>query len=324
MRLPVIHPTALPPLSAIFRDVTTIASGTSLFDLEYPGQAEIATCFLETSDGLAVVDPGPASTFPRFQDGLRALGATLDDVRIVLVTHIHLDHAGATGWVTEANPRCKVYAHALGTPHLVDPGKLIRSATRIFGEENMLRLWGEVKPVPPDRIVSLSGGETLKFGARVIEAAYTPGHAWHHMAWFDRGTGIAFTGEVVGEHVGMSEVAIPATPPPDIDVELLIASGDRIMEWQPERLFLTHFGPVNHPDRFVREHAMRLVLWSERVRASLAEDGTDEEKAQRCCLMSMQDLEAALPKELHAAIEVEAIYVNWFGLARYWRKKQAG
>lgn len=308
-------------LSVIFLSVTAIASGTSLFDLEYPGQPRIATCFLETSDGLAVVDPGPASTFSRFQDGIRALGATLDDVRIVLLTHIHLDHAGATGWITEANPRARVYVHERGTPHLVDPGKLIRSATMIYGEENMLRLFGEVKPVPPDRIVSLSGGEKLRFGARVIGSAYTPGHASHHTAWYDSGTGIAFTGEAVGDHVGMSEVPIPVTPPPDVDVELLIASGNRIMEWEPERLFLTHFGPVNHPAPFVQQHATRLVLWSERVRVSLGESGTDEEKARRCAEMSMRDLEALLPRDLHVSIEADAIYGNWFGLARYWRKK---
>jgi glyoxylase-like metal-dependent hydrolase (beta-lactamase superfamily II) len=128
--------------------VTTIAPGTSLFDLEYLGRTgRIATCFLDTTEGLAVVDPGPASTYSRFQDGLRAIGATLDDVRVVLVTHIHLDHAGATGWLAEAQPR--VYVHERGTPHMVDPGKLIRSATMIYGQENMLRLWGEVKPVRP-------------------------------------------------------------------------------------------------------------------------------------------------------------------------------
>jgi glyoxylase-like metal-dependent hydrolase (beta-lactamase superfamily II) len=303
--------------------VTTIAPGTSLFDLEYLGRTgHIATCFLDTSEGLAVVDPGPASTYSRFQDGLRAIGATLDDVRVVLVTHIHLDHAGATGWLAEAQPRLKVYVHERGAPHLVDPGKLIKSATTIFGEENMLRLWGEVKPVPAGCIVPLAGGERLKFGNRSIATAYTPGHAVHHMAWYDEGTGTAFTGEALGEQLGFTEIPIPQTPPPDIDVELMIASGDKVMEWKPERLFLPHFGPVSNPAAFAQQHATRLVLWSERVRASLAQAGTDEERARRCRDLSRQDLEALLPKALHDDIEEEAIYGNWFGLARYWRKKQ--
>ncbi len=300
----------------------TIAPGASLFDLEYRGRpGHIATCFLDTAEGLAVVDPGPASTFSRFQDGIRAIGATLDDVRIVLVTHIHLDHSGAAGWLAEAQPRLKVYVQERGAPHLIDPAKLVRSATMIYGAENMLDLWGEVKPVPADRVVALAGGEVLRLGGRSIATAYTPGHAVHHMAWYDESTGTAFTGDVLGEHVGMSEVAIPVTPPPDIDVELMLGSGDRVMEWQPERLFLTHFGPVNNPAPFVHQHATRLVLWSERVRASLSEDGTDEDRARRCGDLSRQDLEALLPKEMHADIEEEAIYGNWFGLARYWRKK---
>jgi glyoxylase-like metal-dependent hydrolase (beta-lactamase superfamily II) len=302
--------------------VTTIAPGTSLVDLEYLGRTgHIATCFLDTTEGLAVVDPGPASTYPRFQDGLRAIGATLDDVRIVLATHIHLDHAGVTGWLAETQPRLKVYVHERGAPHLVDPGKLIKSATMFFGEENMLRLFGEVKPVPARCIVPLAGGERFKLGTRSIAAAYTPGHAVHHMAWYDEATGTAFTGEALGVQVGFSEISIPVTPPPDIDVELMIASGEKVMEWKPERLFLPHFGPVSNPAPFVQQHATRLVLWSERVRASLAQAGTDEERARRCRDLSRQDLEALLPKALHDDIEEEAIYGNWFGLARYWRKR---
>ena len=302
--------------------MTTFARGTSLFDLEYLGRpGQIGAYCLETSEGLAVVDTGPASTLSRFQDGVRALGATLDDVRIVLATHIHIDHTGAVGQLAAANPRLKVYVHERGAVHLADPARLIRSASMVYGEENMLRLFGEVKPVPADRIVPLAGGETLHFGNRRIASAYTPGHAWHHLAWLDEATGSAFTGEVLGDHVGMSEVPIPVTPPPDVDVELLLLSGERVMDWQPTMLFPTHFGPVKHPARFAEEHARRLVLWSERVRTSLSEPGTDKERAKYCRDLSWQDLTALIPPEFHHAIEEEAIYGNWFGLARYWRKK---
>jgi glyoxylase-like metal-dependent hydrolase (beta-lactamase superfamily II) len=302
--------------------VTTIAPGTSLIDLHYldrPGH--IGVYCLETSEGLAVVDTGPASTLSRFQDGIRALGATLSDVRIVLATHIHIDHTGAVGQLAEANPRLKVYVHERGAPHLADPARLIRSANLVYGEENMLRLHGEVKPVAPDRIIPLAGGETRHFGSRRLASAYTPGHAWHHLAWFDESTGIAFSGEALGDHMGSSEVPIPVTPPPDVDVEALLSSGDRVMAWQPEMLCPTHFGPVRHPGRFAEEHARRLVLWSERVRTSLDEPGTDEEKAKRCRDLSWQDLTALMPAEFHGDIEEEAIYGNWFGLARYWRKR---
>ena len=302
--------------------MTTVAPGTSLLDLDYLGHpGHIGVYCLETSEGLAVVDTGPACTLSRFQDGVRALGATLQDVRIVLATHIHMDHTGAVGQLALANPRLKVYVHERGAPHLADPAKLIRSATMVYGEENMLRLHGEVKPVPADQIVPLAGGETLDFGDRTIASAYTPGHAWHHIAWLDEATGTAFSGEALGDHMGLSEVPIPVTPPPDVDVEALLASGDRIMSWQPAILCPTHFGPVMNTARFAEEHARRLVLWSERVRTSLDEPGTDEEKAKRCRDLSWQDLTALMPPQFHQDIEEAAIYGNWFGLARYWRKK---
>ncbi|HKP28127.1 MAG TPA: MBL fold metallo-hydrolase [Gemmatimonadales bacterium] len=302
--------------------MTTVAPGTSLLDLEYLGRpGHIGIYCLETSEGLAVVDTGPASTLSRFQDGIRALGATLSDVRIVLATHIHMDHTGAVGQLAEANPRLKVYVHERGAPHLADPSRLVRSASMVYGEENMLRLHGEVKPVPADHIVPLAGGETLDFGDRRIASAYTPGHAWHHIAWLDELTGTAFTGEALGDQVGLSEVPIPVTPPPDVDLEALLASGERIMDWRPSILCPTHFGPVMQPIRFAEEHARRLVLWSERVRTSLFGPGTDEEKAKYCRDLSWQDLTALIPPEFHQEIEEEAIYGNWFGLARYWRKK---
>jgi glyoxylase-like metal-dependent hydrolase (beta-lactamase superfamily II) len=321
-RIPPTRPSVLPPLFAIFLPVTTIAPGTALFDLDYLGRpGHIGVYCLDTSEGLAVVDTGPASTLSRFQDGIRALGATLDDVRIVLASHIHIDHTGAVGQLAEANPRLRVYVHERGAPHLADPARLIRSANMVYGEENMLRMHGEVKPVPAERIVPMAGGETLKFGSRRIASAYTPGHAWHHLSWFDESTGIAFSGEALGDHMGLSEVPIPVTPPPDVDVEALLSSGERVMAWQPTMLCPTHFGPVKNPAKFAEEHARRLVLWSERVRVSLSEAGTDEEKAKRCRDLSWQDLTALMPAELHGDIEEEAIHGNWFGLARYWRKK---
>lgn len=301
----------------------TLSDGAVLADLEYLGTpGSIATCFLETAEGLAVVDPGPANTIDRLRDATHALGATFDDVRILLLTHIHLDHAGATGWLTESLPHVRVYVHERGAPHLVDPSRLLKSATMIYGER-MNELWGEVKPVAGDRITALKGGERLSFGNRVIAVAYTPGHAWHHLAWFDERSGIAFTGDVLGEHLPGSDVAIPVTPPPDIDVELMIESGDRVLEWKPAALFPTHFGPIHDPPRFASEHAARLVHWSHLVRDSLGGSGTDEEKAARVGAACRKELEAIMPAELHQSLPDDALYGNWFGLARYWRRKVA-
>ncbi len=299
-----------------------VAARTALIDLEYldePGH--IATCLLETGDGLALVDPGPSTTLPRLDEALRGYGATIEDVRVLLITHIHLDHAGATGLLLRHQPRLRVYVHERGAPHLADPGKLLRSAAMIYGDQ-MERLWGEVVPVPKDRIQPLSGGETLRFGDRQVEVAYTPGHAWHHVSYLDGDHGIAFTGDVVGEQLPGSTHPVPVTPPPDIDVEEMLASGERILAWRPTRLFVTHFGPVEDPPAYIAEHAARLSDWSERVRASLDLPGTDEHRADAFAEEVYPGMRALLPPAAQPFLRREVLAGNWVGLARYWRKKQ--
>ncbi len=301
--------------------VITIAERTTLLDLDYLGNpGHIATCLLESGEGLALVDSGPTTTLDRLEQGIASFGATLEDVRVLLVTHIHLDHSGAAGVLAKRLPRLKVYVHAQGAKHLVSPEKLLRSATMIYGDE-MDRLWGEVLPVPEDQLRVLTGGERLDLGERSVRVAYTPGHARHHVAYFDEGSGIAFTGDVLGEQPFGSTIAIPVTPPPDIDVEEMIASADRIMEWRPERLFVTHFGPVANPTAYASEHAERLLDWSNRVRDSLSQPGTDEARAAAVADQIMPEISAVLPPESASYIPRETLLGNWVGLARYWRKK---
>lgn len=298
-----------------------IADRTSLIDLEYQDQPGHIGCgLLETGEGLALVDPGPATTLGRLRNAIRAYGATLQDVRVLLLTHIHLDHAGGVGLLARELPRVRVYVHERGAPHLADPSRLLASAIRLYGDQ-MERLWGEVAPVPADLIRPLTGGERLDFGGRVVEVAYTPGHAWHHNAYFDRTSGIAFTGDVAGERFPGSDVAVPVTPPPDIDVELMLASGARVLEWQPQHLVPTHFGLVSHPEAYLRNHELRLVAWSHRVQASLQDGRTDEERTQAYVRETRTELEGLLPAECHPFIRDAMLERDWAGLARYWRKK---
>ena len=298
-----------------------IAPRTTLIDLEYLDQpGHIATCVLETADGLALVDPGPSPTTGRLREGLRSLGATLQDVRILLLTHIHLDHAGCAGLLARELPRLSIYVHERGAPHLADPTKLLRSATMIYGDQ-MERMWGEVAPVPHAAIRPLDGSERLDLGGRKIAVAYTPGHAWHHVSYLDGDTGFAFTGDVVGEQPLGSTVALPVTPPPDIDVELMVRSGQTILEWRPTRLFVTHFGLVEQPVEFVREHEERLLDWSERVRASLARPGTDEERAAEFAEKTYGELVDEMPESAGSYPLKDTLAGNWVGLARYWRKR---
>jgi glyoxylase-like metal-dependent hydrolase (beta-lactamase superfamily II) len=303
--------------------VIAIAERLFLLDLEYLGQpGHIAAGLLETNRGLVLVDPGPAPTVPRLEQALKDWGATLQDVQAVLVTHIHLDHSGGVGLLTTFNPGLQVYVHERGAPHLVDPERLLQSATRLYGDQ-MDRLWGVVRPVPAAAIRSLQGGERLRFGDRDVTVAYTPGHAWHHNAYLDPLTGTAFTGDVAGEQFPGSTKAIPVTPPPDIDVEEMVASGHRVLEWRPSRLFPTHFGVVTDPAGFLAEHEARLLTWSDRVRASLEDPGDDDARSQAYAATTRAELEAVLPPQARGYIRDDFLLRDWFGLARYWRKKTA-
>jgi glyoxylase-like metal-dependent hydrolase (beta-lactamase superfamily II) len=201
-----------------------------LIDVRHLGREKVIGAY--ELEGL-IVDPGPASSV-----------AALEDLepRALLLTHIHLDHAGATGVLVRKHPRLTVYVHASGAPHLADPSKLLKSAARLYGDD-MDRLWGEVAPVPESNIRALTGGETVE-GFRV---AYTPGHASHHVCYLHEATGDAYVGDMGGVRIPPSEHTVAPTPPPDIDLEAWHESLARIAEWRPARLCLTHFGRADDP-----------------------------------------------------------------------------
>ncbi len=302
-----------------------IAPATTLIDLEYLGEPEaIAACVLDTEAGLVVVDPGPSSSLDGLRAAIEAMGASPGDVRHLLLTHIHLDHAGAAGVLARENAEILVHVHERGAPHLADPARLLDSATRIYGEA-MDSLWGEVAPVPERQIRSLGGGETLRFGGRQIDVACTPGHAVHQVAFLDRDTGIAFVGDTAGERYPGHDYVIPVTPPPDIDLERWRESFETLRGWAPERLFLTHFGDFGGPEAHLEQLELRQDDWAGRVRISLEAEGTDEEKARRFADEVAADLRRDLDPETAALYARSASpYDSWFGLARYWRKRQGG
>ena len=221
----------------------TLASGLSYLDLRFQAVPRvIATAVLHGPGSVALVDPGPSSTLATLRAALGDAGFALADVTTLLLTHIHLDHAGATGTLVGENPRLRVHVHEKGAPHLIDPGKLLASATRLYGDA-MGRLWGEIQPVPPEALVVLKGGERIEAGGRVLEVQYTPGHASHHVSYFDRPSGVAFVGDTAGIRLVPDGYVLPPTPPPDIDLEAWRESLARIERWGAGTLFLTHFGP---------------------------------------------------------------------------------
>jgi glyoxylase-like metal-dependent hydrolase (beta-lactamase superfamily II) len=299
-----------------------LAHGISYIDLNFrntPGV--IATGVLTDPAGVVIVDPGPTSCLETLKRALAAEGIKIADVRFVLLTHIHLDHAGATGTLVQQNPGIEVFVHARGAPHLTDPSKLLESASRLYGSQ-MGVLWGAVLPVPAERVKVVSGGERLSVGSRVFDVEYTPGHASHHVSFFDRAGGLAWVGDTAGVRLGPSQSVMPPTPPPDIDLDLWDESLRRIRAWQPRQLFLTHFGVFDGVSEHLDDLAVALREVAEMVRHSLDVSGGDEEQFAAF----RQEIGRYIRRRMseHDAIAYETaapLRFNWQGLARYWRKR---
>jgi len=299
----------------------TLASGLSYLDLHFYGvNGVIASVILQGPGGVAIIDPGPSSTLPALRAGLAQAGIAVADINTILLTHIHLDHAGATGTLVRENPAIRVHVHEKGAPHMIDPSKLIASATRLWGDE-MDRLWGEMRPVPAENLAILHGGERVAAGGRDLSVAYTPGHASHHVSYFSGDTGIAFVGDTAGVRLQAGRFIMPPTPPPDIDLEAWRHSFERINAWRPETLFITHFGPFGPAAGHLTEMADRLELTSGLARASLERQGTDEDREAWFTEEIRRELRRRMSESEAQAYEVAGRFdLSWRGLARYWRK----
>jgi glyoxylase-like metal-dependent hydrolase (beta-lactamase superfamily II) len=301
----------------------TLASGLDYVDVQFLGYPNIiATAVLHGPGGVALIDPGPTTSLGNLRASLERGGISVPDVRQILLTHIHLDHGGCTGTLLKENPQIEVWVHSRGGPHISDPAKLLTSASRLYGQD-MERLWGDVLPVPSDRIRVLEGGERIEAGGRTLEVAYTPGHASHHVSYFDPSSRIAFVGDTAGIRRGSGVYVMPAAPPPDIDLEIWRLSEDRILAWDPDTLFLTHFGPFVGARPHFQQLMDRLMEWSGTVRRLLADRSlTDEQRQEYFVAEVLQDLRRAVGvSEAEQYVRAGSLTYSWQGLARYWRKK---
>jgi glyoxylase-like metal-dependent hydrolase (beta-lactamase superfamily II) len=253
-------------------------------------------------DGL-IVDPGPSTGMETLLAGLE------EEPRALLLTHIHLDHAGASGSLVRRFPDLRVYVHETGAPHLIDPAKLLESAARLYGDD-MDRLWGDVLPVPEDSVVALSGEETVE-GFSVV---YVPGHAQHHVAYLHSDSGDAYVGDVAGVRIPPHEFTLAPTPPPDIDVEAWERSLDRVAEWRPERLCLTHFDRTDRP-----LEQLERVRESLRSNAELARPGDRERFLDELGAQVDRMLDEDVASRVRQAAPPDQL---WLGLERYWRKRE--
>lgn len=301
--------------------MNVLSHGLSWIDLEFLGRAHaIATGVVQGGGGVALVDPGPTSCLATLERGLQRSGIGWSDVTTILLTHIHLDHAGSVGTLVRTHPHLRVFVHERGAPHMVDPTKLLDSATRLYGDR-MGVLWGEVAPVPAGSLVVLSGGERVEAGGRTFDVAYTPGHASHHVSYFDASSGVAFVGDTAGICIDGGYV-LPPTPPPDIDLERWNESIARIEAWNPSTLFLTHFGPAPSVRPHLQDLQEHLHVLAEMVRATLNEPGSDEERSARFADTLRHELRRHMSEAQITSYPVAAPFEQlWFGLARYWRKR---
>jgi glyoxylase-like metal-dependent hydrolase (beta-lactamase superfamily II) len=299
-----------------------LAAGLDYLDLHFQGRPQIiATVILHGPAGVALIDPGPSTTIPTLTKELDKRGIGFGDVRQLVLTHIHLDHAGATGSILDNHPHIDVLVHEKGARHLADPSKLIASAGRIYAQD-MDRLWGRILPVPAARIRALAGGETLLVVGRELKVEYTPGHASHHVSYLDTSSRIAFVGDTAGIRRGSGTFVMPPTPPPDIDLAAWRESERKILAWEPDTLFLTHFGPYHGARPHFQAMFLTLAEWSDVVRRLLAEASlTDEDRQQRFVDQAFQDLRRRVG-ETEAADYTRAGGLNFSynGLARYWTK----
>jgi glyoxylase-like metal-dependent hydrolase (beta-lactamase superfamily II) len=273
-------------------------------DLVHAGaEKTVGVYLLETDVGVALFDCGPSSCIPALKRGLAERGLELADVKQLLLSHIHLDHAGAAGSLVREQPELQVWVSEIGAPHLVDPSRLERSARRLYGDA-FDELWGELAPVPEANVRIASGR------AAGLECFPSPGHASHHVCYFDGTT--LFAGDAAGVRIQPSKAVLPPTPPPDVDVEAWYRTLEEIERHAPERLALIHFGVADDVSRHLTELRERLDVWAGRVKEGLSEE--------EFVAAAVGDLP---PEEAPSYERAMPIWQSYQGLKRYWDTRRA-
>ncbi|MGH9740830.1 MAG: MBL fold metallo-hydrolase [Candidatus Acidiferrum sp.] len=295
---------------------------TTILDTNWLGRPQsIAAVLLESDGHRGLLDPGPASTLPQVRELLAARNLGASDLNAIFLTHIHLDHAGATGALIKENSNIEVYVHKAGMMHLANPAKLLASAERLWPGE-LGRLFGETLPVPFANLRILQGGEILALGSRKLEVIYTPGHASHHVSYFDSSDGTAFVGDTAGFHIEGKPYVVPLAPPPDIDLEIWNASLDAIVARRPARLFLTHFGYSSNPATHVAEYRENLRRWSALAAKLLRSSFDDRAAAEAFVAAAGAEIKHHVaPADAEHYIFNCGLNLSWLGLARYHRKR---
>lgn len=292
-----------------------------IIDLHFQKSKDaIASFLIETSDGPILIETGPASTYDQLSRGVSKCGHSIDEIKHVLLTHIHFDHAGAAWKLAEAG--AKIYVHPFGVPHLASPEKLWNSASQIYGDD-MDRLWGKMKPIPANQLVSVEDKQELEFGTTKIKSLHTPGHAVHHIAW--KMGDIIFTGDVAGVKIAGGPV-MPPCPPPDINLEEWKKSLAIIKSEKPKELYLTHFGIIDVVDYHLDSLSYMLDDWAEWIKPYFEKNVDQSEVVPLFMEYSKsQFLKEGCSKEQIQTYEyANPSWMSVAGLYRYWKLKSQG
>lgn len=307
--------------------VFPVADGITAIDTFMGGRARYTAAYLLEATETALVETGPGTSVEPVAAAIRTLGVAPDELAHIVLTHIHLDHAGGVGQLAESFPRATVWVHHRGAPHLVDPTRLVASTARVWGEAEMRELFGPATGVSTGRVRPLEDTDMISLGDRNLFVLETPGHASHHVALVDSRTGAVFTGDALGIHVPDLPVLRPATPPPEFDLERYVASIEYIRDAARSILLFAHFGPIGDVDATCDLAIQRVSDWASVVKDGVREGNDPDELAARLESAALADIETGAEANLDLEMLedrlrlLSSIRMNAQGLARYWQKR---
>jgi glyoxylase-like metal-dependent hydrolase (beta-lactamase superfamily II) len=305
--------------------ITSVGEGIAAIDTVMANERELNAVYLVEASEPALIEAGPGADHDRIVSALDALGVGANTLAHIVVTHIHMDHAGGVGALLARYPRATVWVHEIGARHLVDPERLVASTARTYGDERMRALYGTMIPSPADRVRSVTAGERINLGDRSLTVVHTPGHASHHVALHDDRTGAMWTGEAIGSYLPWADCYRPALPPPEVDIERALASIAAMRSRRPTSLLTSHFGQVPQPEEAFDRSADRIRAWAAAVENALRKNADVSTEELRDTLEDLArrefERDANRPIDLSRYDALGSITMNAQGLGRYWRKR---
>jgi glyoxylase-like metal-dependent hydrolase (beta-lactamase superfamily II) len=305
--------------------IASLGDGITAIDTVMANERELNAVYLVEASEPALIEAGPGADHDRIVSALDAIGVGPDTLAHIVVTHIHMDHAGGVGALLQRFPRATVWVHEIGARHLVDPERLVASTARTYGDERMRALYGTMVPSPADRVRSVTGGERIDLGDRSLTVVHTPGHASHHVALHDDRVGAMWSGEAIGSYLPWAGCYRPALPPPEVDIECALGSIVAMRSRRPTTLLTSHFGRVPDPGEAFDRAAERIRAWAAAVEEALRRDAGVSDDELRAALEELArrefEADAHRPIDLPRYDALGSIKMNAQGLARYWRKR---